>query len=107
MLIIDAKVSLNAYQDAFGAVDEAERQIGLSAHAAAMRAHVNKLGNKAYQTQLGNRPAYLIIFVPGAHFLSAALENAHTLGAFAFDKNVRSEKRPVGTESVKTNRHRW
>src|SRR3546814_9481013 len=34
MLIIDAKVSLNAYQDAFGAVDEAERQIGLSAHAA-------------------------------------------------------------------------
>ena len=87
-LIIDAKVSLNAYQDAFGAVDEAERQIGLGAHAAAMRAHVNALGNKAYQTQFGNSPDYVIMFVPGEHFLSAALEQDPTLWDFAFDKKV-------------------
>lgn len=87
-LIIDAKVSLNAYQDAFGAVDEAERQIGLSAHAAAMRTHVNTLGNKAYQTQFGNSPDYVIMFVPGEHFLSAALEHDPTLWDFAFDKKV-------------------
>ena len=87
-LIIDAKVSLNAYQDAFGAVDEAERQIGLSAHAAAMRSHVNTLGNKAYQTQFGNSPDYVIMFVPGEHFLSAALEHDPTLWDFAFDKKV-------------------
>jgi DNA recombination protein RmuC len=87
-LIIDAKVSLNAYQDAFGAVDEAERQIGLAAHAAAMRAHVNTLGNKAYQTQFGNSPDYVIMFVPGEHFLSAALEHDPTLWDFAFDKKV-------------------
>lgn len=87
-LIIDAKVSLNAYQDAFGAVDEAERQIGLAAHAAAMRAHVNALGNKAYQTQFGNSPDYVIMFVPGEHFLSAALEHDPTLWDFAFDKKV-------------------
>jgi DNA recombination protein RmuC len=87
-LIIDAKVSLNAYQDAFGAVDEAERQIGLAAHAAAMRAHVNTLGNKAYQTQFGNSPDYVIMFVPGEHFLSAALEHDPSLWDFAFDKKV-------------------
>ena len=87
-LIIDAKVSLNAYQDAFGAVDEAERQIGLATHAAAMRAHVNALGNKAYQTQFGNSPDYVIMFVPGEHFLSAALEQDPTLWDFAFDKKV-------------------
>jgi DNA recombination protein RmuC len=87
-LIIDAKVSLNAYQDAFGAVDEAERQIGLAAHAAAMRAHVNSLGNKAYQTQFGNSPDYVIMFVPGEHFLSAALEHDPTLWDFAFDKKI-------------------
>lgn len=87
-LIIDAKVSLNAYQDAFGAVDEAERQIGLAGHAAAMRAHVNALGNKAYQTQFGNSPDYVIMFVPGEHFLSAALEHDPTLWDFAFDKKV-------------------
>ena len=87
-LIIDAKVSLNAYQDAFGAVDEAERHMGLAAHAAAMRAHVNTLGNKAYQTQFGNSPDYVIMFVPGEHFLSAALEHDPTLWDFAFDKKV-------------------
>jgi DNA recombination protein RmuC len=87
-LIIDAKVSLNAYQDAFGAVDEAERHIGLAAHAASMRAHVNALGNKAYQTQFGNSPDYVIMFVPGEHFLSAALEHDPTLWDFAFDKKV-------------------
>jgi DNA recombination protein RmuC len=87
-LIVDAKVSLNAYQDAFGAVDEAERQIGLASHSAAMRAHVNALGNKAYQTQFGNSPDYVIMFVPGEHFLSAALEHDPTLWDFAFDKKV-------------------
>ena len=87
-LIVDAKVSLNAYQDAFGAVDEAERQIGLAAHAAAMRAHVHTLGNKAYQSQFGNSPDYVIMFVPGEHFLSAALEHDPTLWDFAFDKKV-------------------
>lgn len=87
-LIIDAKVSLNAYQDAFGAIDEAERHIGLASHAAAMRAHVNALGNKAYQTQFGDSPDYVIMFVPGEHFLSAALEHDPTLWDFAFDKKV-------------------
>jgi DNA recombination protein RmuC len=87
-LIVDAKVSLNAYQDAFDAVDEAERRISLSAHAAAMRAHVNALGSKAYQTQFGNSPDYVIMFVPGEHFLSAALEHDPTLWDFAFDKKV-------------------
>ena len=87
-LIIDAKVSLNAYQDAFGAVDEAERHNGLAAHAASMKTHINALGNKAYQTQFGSAPDYVIMFVPGEHFLSAALEHDPTLWDFAFDKRV-------------------
>ena len=87
-LVIDAKVSLNAYQDAFGAVDDAERLIGLAAHAASMRAHVNGLGNKAYWNQFDDAPDYVIMFVPGEHFLSAALEHDPTLWDFAFDKRV-------------------
>jgi len=87
-LVIDAKVSLNAYQDAFGAVDEAERARGLALHAAAMRAHVNGLGNKAYWSQFADAPDYVIMFVPGEHFLSAALEQDPTLWDFAFDKRV-------------------
>ena len=87
-LVIDAKVSLNAYQDAFGAVDEAERLVGLAAHAASMRAHVNSLGNKAYWSQFDDAPDYVIMFVPGEHFLSAALEHDPTLWDFAFEKRV-------------------
>ena len=87
-LVIDAKVSLNAYQDAFGAVDEAERLVGLAAHATSMRAHVNALGNKAYWSQFADAPDYVIMFVPGEHFLSAALEHDPTLWDFAFEKRV-------------------
>ena len=87
-LIIDAKVSLNAYQDAFNAIDEVERVAGLTAHAAAMRAHVNGLGSKAYQNQFEDSPEYVVMFVPGEHFLSAALEHDPTLWDFAFDRKV-------------------
>ena len=87
-LVIDAKVSLNAYQDAFGAVEEVERLAGLTAHAASMRAHVNALGNKAYWSQFDEAVDYVVMFVPGEHFLSAALEHDPTLWDFAFDKRV-------------------
>jgi DNA recombination protein RmuC len=87
-LVIDAKVSLNAYQDAFGAVDEAERAAGLTAHAAAMRAHVNGLGAKNYWSQFDDAPDYVIMFVPGEHFLSAALEHDAGLWDYAFERRV-------------------
>ena len=87
-LVIDAKVSLNAYQDAFGAVDEAERALHLVAHAQAIKNHVNSLGNKAYWAQFDDAPDYVVMFIPGEHFLSAALEQDGTLWDFAFDKRV-------------------
>jgi DNA recombination protein RmuC len=87
-LVIDAKVSLNAYQDAFGATDERERAVGLTAHAAAMKAHVNTLGAKAYWSQFEAAPDYVIMFVPGEHFLTAALETDHSLWDYAFEKKV-------------------
>jgi len=87
-LVIDAKVSLNEYQDAFGAVDEAARETHLMAHANAIRAHVNTLGAKAYWTQFEDAPDYVVMFIPGEHFLTAALEQDATLWDYAFDKKV-------------------
>ncbi|MBN8814823.1 MAG: DNA recombination protein RmuC [Sphingomonas sp.] len=87
-LVIDAKVSLNDYQDAFGAIDDAERALGLQRHAQSMRSHVNSLGAKAYWSQFDDAPDYVIMFVPGEHFLSAALEQDPTLWDFAFDRRV-------------------
>jgi len=87
-LVIDAKVSLNEYQDAFGAIDEAARDIHLTAHASAIRAHVNTLGAKAYWSQFEDAPDYVVMFIPGEHFLTAALEQDSTLWDYAFDKKV-------------------
>ena len=87
-LVIDAKVSLNSYQDAFGAVDEAERGRHLDAHAAAIKTHVNTLGNKAYWAQFDDAPDYVVMFIPGEHFLSAALEQDGKLWDYAFERRV-------------------
>ena len=87
-LVIDAKVSLNSYQDAFGAVDEAERAVHLTAHAAAIKNHVNALGNKAYWAQFDDAPDYVVMFIPGEHFLSAALEQDSKLWDYAFERRV-------------------
>ena len=87
-LVIDAKVSLNEYQDAFGAVDEAVRDTHLTAHASAIRAHVNTLGAKAYWSQFDDAPDYVVMFIPGEHFLSAALEQDGKLWDYAFDRRV-------------------
>ncbi len=87
-LVIDAKVSLNAYQDAFEAGEDGARIQALVTHAAAMKAHVNTLGAKSYQDQFDDTPDYVIMFVPGEHFLTAALEQDHDLWDFAFNKRV-------------------
>jgi len=87
-LIIDAKVSLNDYQDAFEAEDEVSKAAAMARHCQSMKNHIQGLGNKAYQTQFEDTPDYVIMFVPGEHFLSAALEHEPTLWDQAFDKKV-------------------
>ncbi len=87
-LVIDAKVSLNAYQAAFEADDDAERTRHLDLHAKSMRGHVQTLGSKAYQAQFEDAPDYVVMFVPGEHFVAAALEHDPELWDFAFANKV-------------------
>jgi len=87
-LVIDAKVSLNAYQAAFEADNEDERQRQLAAHARSMRGHVQTLGAKSYQSQFEEAPDYVVMFVPGEHFVAAALETDPELWDFAFKNGV-------------------
>ncbi|NBW75081.1 MAG: DNA recombination protein RmuC [Sphingomonadaceae bacterium] len=87
-LVIDAKVSLNAYQAAFEANDDAERKRHLDMHARSMRNHVATLGAKAYQNQFDDAPDYVVMFVPGEHFVAAALEHDPELWDFAFHNKV-------------------
>lgn len=87
-LVIDAKVSLNAYQAAFEADDDAQRKLHLDGHAKSMRNHVQTLGSKSYQSQFDDAPDYVVMFVPGEHFVSAALEHDPELWDFAFRNKV-------------------
>ena len=87
-LVIDAKVSLNAYQEAFEADDDDRRKAALDAHARSMRNHVQTLGAKSYQSQFEEAPDYVVMFVPGEHFVAAALEHDPQLWDFAFEKRV-------------------
>ncbi|PKP66766.1 MAG: DNA recombination protein RmuC [Alphaproteobacteria bacterium HGW-Alphaproteobacteria-7] len=87
-LVIDAKVSLNAYQAAFEADDDGERKRHLDLHAKSMRNHVQTLGGKSYQSQFDDAPDYVVMFVPGEHFVAAALEHDPELWDFAFRNKV-------------------
>jgi DNA recombination protein RmuC len=87
-LVIDAKVSLNAYQAAFEAEDDQSRDLHLAQHAQSMRNHVQQLGAKSYQSQFEEAPDYVVMFVPGEHFVAAALEADPELWDFAFQRRV-------------------
>lgn len=88
VLVIDSKVSLNAYQEAFEADNDDARLRALGEHVKSMRNHVATLGAKSYQSQFEEAPDYVVMFVPGEHFVAAALEHDPDLWNFAFDKRV-------------------
>lgn len=87
-LVIDAKVSLNDYQDAFDSNDDDARTTALSRHCTSMKNHIDGLSRKAYWDQFDDTPDYVIMFVPGEHFLAAALEHDPQLWDFAFEKKI-------------------
>ena len=87
-LIIDAKCSLNAFLDASEEVDDAARAAHLQAHAAAIRRHAEQLGSKNYWAQFGDAADYVILYIPGEHFLTAALEQDDRLWEWAFERRV-------------------
>jgi DNA recombination protein RmuC len=87
-LIIDAKCSLNAYLDASEQVDDEVRKTHLKAHAASIRNHAQQLGSKAYWAQFGDTADYVVMYIPGEHFLTAALEQDGALWDWAFERKV-------------------
>jgi DNA recombination protein RmuC len=76
-VIVDAKAPLLAYLDAASCTDDRERARLLRAHAGHLRMHVEALSRKAYWEQLGpgTTPEFVVLFLPGEAFFSAALEH--------------------------------
>ncbi len=73
-IAVDAKVPLAAFLEAASAADETTRRDALRRHAQQVAEHVNKLAAKAYWSQLQPSPELVVLFLPGDHFLGAALE---------------------------------
>jgi len=88
VLVIDSKVSLVAYEEAFHAEDDAVRKTALEAHVRSMKSHVQQLAAKSYQSQFEEAPDFVIMFVPGEHYVAAALDIDSELWEFAFRNRV-------------------
>ncbi len=73
-LIIDAKTPLDAYLNASQASDTDIRDQSLARHARNVRERMRELASKAYWSQFKNSPDFVVLFIPGEQFLSAALE---------------------------------
>ena len=87
-IVVDAKVPFSAYLESTEARDDAARRERVAAHAKQVRAHVDALSAKAYWRRFDPTPEFVVLFVPGEVFLSAALEADPALLEHAFGANV-------------------
>jgi DNA recombination protein RmuC len=87
-VVVDAKVPLDAFLDATSADTDEARDHHLARHARQLRQHVDSLSAKAYWRALPATPEFVVLFVPGESFLSAALEAEPSLLEYAATRQV-------------------
>jgi DNA recombination protein RmuC len=87
-LVVDVKTPLDAYLQAVEAADDAQRKLGLERHAKNVRAHIRMLSSKAYWGQFEESPEFVILFIPGDQFLSAALNEEPDLIEYALSQQI-------------------
>jgi DNA recombination protein RmuC len=87
-IVVDAKTPLEAYLDALEADGPEAQGEHLTRHAAQVRAHVKTLASKAYQDAIPTTPDFVVMFIPGETFVSAAAEADPGLIEYAFERKV-------------------
>lgn len=88
LLVVDVKTPLDAYLAAVEAPDDATREVSLERHARKVRERVRELAAKAYWSQFERSPEFVILFIPGDQFLSAALSRDPMLLDDALNQHV-------------------
>jgi len=87
-MVIDSKISFNAYMDAHNEVDDIRKEAHLKAHLSSIKNHVTKLASKNYWDQFEGSAEFVVMYISGEHFLNAALEIEPNLWQLAYDKKV-------------------
>ena len=87
-IVVDAKAPIANYMDAMAVTDEAGRKLKLQAFAKLVRDRVTELGRKSYWDQFEETPELVVMFLPGDHFYSAALQEDPGLIEFGVDQKV-------------------
>lgn len=87
-IVVDAKTPLEGYLDGIQASDDIGRREGLNRHARHVREHMRQLGAKAYWDQFNDTPEFVVLFLPGENFFSAALESDPALIEAGIDHGV-------------------
>jgi DNA recombination protein RmuC len=78
-IVVDAKAPLTAYLDAVAANGDADRRTALIRHSQQVARHVEQLSSKTYWAQFQPAPEFVVLFLPGDPFFSAALEHKPAL----------------------------
>ena len=87
-IVVDAKAPLMAYLEAVEASEADVREARLRDHAGQVRAHVTKLGGKGYWEHLPSTPDFVVLFLPGEAFFSAALQHDPALFEYGVERRV-------------------